>query len=269
MHEWGTRMLLRHYLDQGLTKTELSRRFGVSQRTIHYWIESGQLDRDLATGQTSYAPRLAVASKLDPYKGIIEARLQEFPKLSAQRLFDEISAAGYAGGYSRVRDYVRMVRPQEPLDPVVRFETPAARQGQVVFGRFVLSWGARYALVVVLSYSRLLWLRFYRTQTMEVLTDGLESAFERFGGVPEELLFDQMRAVALSDDRGERRRADSEHGVPAVRRALGIPCPIVPTVPSAHEGQGGAADPLHPRELLLRPAVRQRRGSQRAGRAVA
>ena len=206
MHEWGTRMLLKHYLDQGLTKAELSRRFGVSRRTIHYWIDSGQLDRDLATGQTRYSPRPAVASQLDPYKGIIEVRLQEFPKLSAQRLFDEVRAAGYAGGYSRVRDYVRTVRPQEPLDPVVRFETPAGRQGQVDFVRFVLPWGSRYALVVVLSYSRLLWLRFYRTQTMAVLTGGLQSAFERFGGVPDELLFDQMRVVVLSDDRTERAR---------------------------------------------------------------
>ena len=78
MHEWGTRMLLKHYLDQGLTKAELSRRFGVSRRTIHYWIESGQMDRDLATSQTRYSPRPAVASQLDPYKGIIEVRLQEF-----------------------------------------------------------------------------------------------------------------------------------------------------------------------------------------------
>ena len=62
------------------------------------------------------------------------------------------------------------------------------------FGRFVLPWGWRYALVVVLSYSCLLWLRFYRTQTMAVVTGRLESAFERFGGVPDELLFDQMRA---------------------------------------------------------------------------
>ena len=37
---------------------------------------------------------------------------------------------------------------------------------------------------------------------MAVLTEGLQSAFERFGGVPDELLFDQMRAVVLSDDRG-------------------------------------------------------------------
>ena len=47
MHEWETRMLLRHYLEQGISKAELSRRFGVSRRTIHRWIESGQLGLDL------------------------------------------------------------------------------------------------------------------------------------------------------------------------------------------------------------------------------
>ena len=55
--------------------------------------------------------------------------------------------------------------------------------------------------MIVLGYSRLLWLRFYARQTMTVLMDGLESAFERFGGVPDELLFDQMRSLVLSDDR--------------------------------------------------------------------
>ena len=46
----------KHYLDQGVSKAELSRRFGISRRTIHSWIESGQLDRDLSSGESSYAP---------------------------------------------------------------------------------------------------------------------------------------------------------------------------------------------------------------------
>ena len=194
-------MLLKHYLDQGVSKAELSRRFGVNRRTIHYWIETGQLDREVLAGAGGYAPRPPVAHKLDPYKGIIDARLEAFPKLSAKRLFDEVRAAGYAGCYSRVSDYVRAVRPREPVEAPVRFETPAGRQGQVDFGTFTLPWGRRHALVIVLGYSRLLWLRFYPGQTMTVLMEGLEGAFERFGGVPEELLFDQMRAVVLSDDR--------------------------------------------------------------------
>ena len=166
-----------------------------------YWIKTGQLDRDLLAGAREYAPRPPVAHKLDPYKGIIDARLEAYPKLSATRLFDEVRAAGYPGGYARVRDYVRTVRPREPVEAPVRFETPAGHQDQVDFGTFTLPWGRRHALVIVLGYSRLLWLHFYPRQTMAVLMEALESAFEQFGGVPEELLFDQMRAVVLSDDR--------------------------------------------------------------------
>ena len=201
MHGWETRMLLKHYLERGVSKAALARRFGVSRRTIHEWISSGEVDRDLSSGVARYSPRPPTPHKLKPYTGIIDARLEEFPRLSATRLFDEVRAAGYPGGYSRVRDYVRTVRPREVVEPVVRFETPAGRQGQVDFGTFTLPWGRRHALVVVLSHSRLLWLCFYRRQTMAVLTAGLERAFARFGGVPKELLFDQMRAVVLSDGR--------------------------------------------------------------------
>ena len=203
MHGWETRMLLRHYLERGVTRAELSRRFGVDRRTIHRWVSGGQLERDAGEG-TQYRARPAVEHKLDSYKGIIEARLEEYPRLSARRLFDEVRAAGYTGGYGRVRDHVRSVRPQEVEEAVVRFETPAGRQGQVDFATFKLPWGRRHALVTVLGYSRLLWLRFYRQQTMAVLTEGLESAFGWFGGVPRELLFDQMRSVVVSDGRAER-----------------------------------------------------------------
>ncbi len=130
-------MLLKHYLERGVSKTELSRRFGVSRRTIHEWTETGQLDRDVLPGGARYKPRPPMGHKLDPYKGIIDARLEEYPKLSAKRLFDEIRAAvGYSGGYSRVRDYVGGVPPREAVEAAVRFETVAGHQGQVDFGTF-------------------------------------------------------------------------------------------------------------------------------------
>ncbi len=201
MYTREKRVLLRHYLEQGVGKTELARRFGVGRRTIYYWIKTGQLDRDLDDEPVRYKPRPAVFRKLDPYKGIIQERLEAFPLLTAQRLFDEVQAAGYAGGYTQLKDYVREIRPRPPADPVVRFETPAGFQGQVDFATFNLPWGRRYALLVVLGYSRLLWLRFYRHQTMDTLFRGLESAFAYFGGVPQELLFDQMRSVVISDER--------------------------------------------------------------------
>jgi transposase len=83
----------------------------------------------------------------------------------------------------------------------MRFETPPGHQAQVDFAHFKLPWGVRYALVVVLGYSRLLWLKFYPRQTLAVLIAGLEEAFAAFGGVPAELLFDQMKAVVIDDER--------------------------------------------------------------------
>ena len=52
---WERRVLLRHYVEQGMTKTELAERFGTSRQTIHRWIREGELDRDLA--ETPLRPR--------------------------------------------------------------------------------------------------------------------------------------------------------------------------------------------------------------------
>lgn len=201
-----TRVLLRHYLDQGVSQTAIARQLGISRRTVYRWIQAGELDRDLDVDPVRYKPRPRVPRKIDPYRGIIRARLEEYPDLTAVRIFEEIKAAGYPGGYTQVKEYVREVRPRPPEEPVVRFETPPGEQGQVDFAHFRLPWGRRYALLVVLGYSRLLWLRFYPRQDMRTLIRGLEAAFRFFGGVPREMLFDQMKSVITRDLRPEGGR---------------------------------------------------------------
>lgn len=192
------RMLLKHYLDEGLSKSAIARKLDISRDTIHRLIRTGELDRDLEA-PVRYGPRPPVATKLEPYQGIIAARLEAYPLLSAVRLFEEVRAAGYPGGYTQVKEFVRSVRPCPASEPVVRFETPPGLQAQVDFAEFRFPWGKRYALVVVLGYSRLLWLHFYERQDMRTLFLGLEEAFAFFGGVPRELLFDQMKAVITKD----------------------------------------------------------------------
>lgn len=194
-----TRMLLRHYLEHGKSKGVLARELGVSRDTLYRWIRAGDLDRDLDTVPVQYGPRPPVATKLDPFRALIETRLTAYPELSAVRLLAEIRAAGYAGGYTQLKELVRQLRPAPPPAPVVRFETPAARQAQVDFAEFRFPWGKRYALLVVLGYSRLLWCRFSPRQDMRTLLTGLEDAFLAFGGVPQEVLFDQMKAVITRD----------------------------------------------------------------------
>ena len=53
---WEKRVLLRHYLEQGMTKTAVAKQLGVSRRTVHYWIETEQLDRDVSDQAVQYGP---------------------------------------------------------------------------------------------------------------------------------------------------------------------------------------------------------------------
>ena len=165
MYGWDTLVLLKHLLEEGLSKTAIAARLGVSRRLIYHLIDTGQLDRDLAEPPPRRT-RTAPPTKLELYKAIITTRLATYPELSAVRLFAECRDAGYGGGLTQLKAFVRDVRPRPEPEPIVRFETPPAHQAQVDFAEFRFPWGKRYALLVVLGYSRLLWLKFYPRQTM-------------------------------------------------------------------------------------------------------
>lgn len=197
---WERLVLLKHLLEQGLKKTDIAVRCGVSRRLVHHWIKSGMLDRDV---EDLASPRVRQPrpAKLERYRATILQRLETYPELSAVRLFEEVRAAGYSGGITQLREFVEQVRPRPPVEDVVRFETPPGLQAQVDFAEFRFPWGKRYGLLVVLGYSRLLWVQFVPRQTMPGLMRGLENAFAYFGGVPRELLFDQLKAVIVADER--------------------------------------------------------------------
>lgn len=200
MHGAFTRMLLHQVLDEAEgDRAEAARRVGVGRTTMYRWIKAGLLDQPIETIQARYAPRPARPAKLEPYTPLIEARLAEFPRLSAVRLFAECQAAGYAGGLSQLRAFLRRLRPAP--EPPIRFETEPGQQAQVDWAHCRLPWGVRYALVVVLGYSRVLWVQFYPRQDLAHLLLGLEACFTAWGGTVRDLLFDQMRSVLTRDDR--------------------------------------------------------------------
>ncbi|MYB08057.1 MAG: helix-turn-helix domain-containing protein [Gemmatimonadetes bacterium] len=110
MHGIEKRIQMRRYLDAGMSKAAAARAVGISRRTLYNWIESGELERDPDDMKVEYGPRPPRPSKLDPWKARIEARLTEFPQLAAAKLFREVRADGYPGGYGQVKRYVKKVR---------------------------------------------------------------------------------------------------------------------------------------------------------------
>jgi transposase len=125
-----TRMLLRHSLEQGTSKSALARQLGVSRDTIHRRIPEGDLDRDLDDEVVRDGPWPSATKSSSRTNRSLRAAVG-FPALSAVRLLDEISAAGYTGGYSQLTGFVQRVRPTRAPEPVIRFEAPAGRQTPV------------------------------------------------------------------------------------------------------------------------------------------
>jgi transposase len=183
-----TVIVLRHYEQEGLSTAAIAKKLGISQRTVQRYRKSGKIE-------PSYGPRPAVATKLDPYRDYLQRRLATYPELSAVRLLSEIRALGYAGGYTAVKDYVRTQRPAAPLRFEQRFEVEPGAQAQVDFATFKPAFGTVQALLVVLSWSRALWVRFGFQQDQLTVLGGLHRAFHAFGGVPRTLLFDRMRTA--------------------------------------------------------------------------
>jgi transposase len=145
------------------------------------------------------APRPAM---VDPFVPFIVDKLQKYPELTSSRIFGMIKERGYPGGPDHLRRIVGRLRPKRPAEAFQRLRTLPGEQAQVDwahFGKLQIGRATRplWAFVVVLSYSRRLFLRFYLGASMPFFVRGHVEAFTEFGGVPRILLYDNLRSAVL------------------------------------------------------------------------
>lgn len=128
--------------------------------------------------------------------------LDKYPKLNATRLHHMVRERGYTGGVDHFRDVVRRMRPKPAGEAFLRLSTLPGEQGQVDWGHFgKLQVGNAerrlLAFVMVLSWSRRIFLRFYLNDDTASFLHAHIAAFEHFERVPRELLYDNLKTAVL------------------------------------------------------------------------
>lgn len=142
--------------------------------------------------------RVRKPGKLEPYHEFINDLVKENPDIKATVIHQRIREKGFDGEITIIRLYLQTIRREiASREPFIRFESKPGEQMQVDWGHFgTLDYkGCKrklYALCVIESHSRMLYVVFTHSQKQEVLHQGLYSAFVFFGGCPKELVVDNM-----------------------------------------------------------------------------
>lgn len=139
---------------------------------------------------------------VDAYLAFVTETWAKYPRLPASRLYVMCKERGYTGARDHFRHAVASLRPRPKGEAYLRLRALPGEQAQVDwahFGKLKIGGGERplVAFVAVLSFSRALFLRFYLGQQGENFLRGHEAAFDRWGGVPRVVLYDNLKSAVL------------------------------------------------------------------------
>lgn len=165
-------------------------------------IHHGTVDRVLSQAGLPRAERPHRPSILDPYLPFILDTLKQFPQLTASRLYAMVRERGYSGGPDHFRHLIAHYRPRPVAESYLRLRTLPGEQTQIDwghFGKITIGRAERVlmAFVMVLSYSRQIFLRFYLDARMSNFLRGHEAAFRAWEGLARVCLYDNLRSVVL------------------------------------------------------------------------
>ncbi len=193
MIDYQTYCQIRHlFTEKRLGLRQIARQLKVGLNTVRKWARRQSYQR---------APLPKRASKLDPFKGQIVALLEQHD-YSAQQIWQRLQEQGYQGRYSILRAFVKQVRPKpRPAFLTLHFEPGECAQvdwgcaGSVPVGntRRRLSF-----FIMVLAFSRKMYLEFTLAETLEHFLFCHQRAFEYFGGVARQIWVDNCKVAVLS-----------------------------------------------------------------------
>lgn len=182
---------------KGLKPAQIARELGIDPRTVAKWIRENHFHKRAPVQRPS---------KLDPFKPSIVRMLETHP-YSAAQILQRIREEGFDGRYSIVKDYVRKVRPKR-APAFLKLAFAPGECAQVDWG----SWGSVNVgstsrrlsfFVMVLCYSRMMYLEFTVSQTMEHFLACHQNAFDHLGSVPRKIMVDNLKSAVIERSTGK------------------------------------------------------------------
>ena len=185
--------ILRYFHVEKWTVGTIARQLGVHHATV---------DRVLSQAGLPKAARAHRPALIDPYLPFVRQTLEQFPRLTASRLYAMVRERGYTGGLDHFRHLIAHYRPRPQPEAYLRVRTLAGEQAQVDwghFGKLTIGRAVRtlMAFVMVLSFSRQIFVRFFLDAQMANFLRGHEAAFGAWQGLPRTLLYDNLKSVVL------------------------------------------------------------------------
>jgi transposase len=168
------------------------------QLNIHH----GVVERVLLQNGIS-SDRLQVrTAMIDSYLPFIRTVLEKYPNLTASRLHEMVRERGYPGAADHFRHMLSRHRAKPAAEAYLRLRTLPGEQGQVdwaYFGKVTIGNAERplFGFVIVLSWSRQIFLKFYTGMVTANFLQGHVDAFEAWNGVPREILYDNLKSAVL------------------------------------------------------------------------
>ena len=192
MIDYETYVRIRNYFTRdGLNYSQIADELNLDHRTVARW-----------ANEKRYLPRRSAKrpSKLDPFKNDIVRMLEKHP-YSARQIYQRIQQNGFDGGRTIVTDYVRKIRPPK-TKPYLKLVFAPGECAQVDWGSYgnvrVGSTSRRLSFfVMVLCHSRMMYVEFTVSQTMEHFLGCHQNAFHFFGSVPHKIMVDNLKSAVL------------------------------------------------------------------------
>jgi transposase len=174
----------------------------INRKTIRKYLYADELPERKTNGKKK-------EKKLDSYKDYLLQRIKE-GTTNCVVLMEEIQAMGYTGKMTILRDFVRPYREKPKKQATLRYETPPGKQAQMDWahvGKYLVDGQDQeiYAFVMVLGYSRMKYIEFTNNMNIETLMKCHMNAFSYFNGIPQQILYDNMKTVVLEHSPTEIR----------------------------------------------------------------